>query len=206
MKRSSTTIITILTAFFLAACSPKNTAVIEAATLKGTTSERTVSNGSATFKYRVTEFEKPVPVPLIKRNEASYSTPEDAVASHLSAIRTLDYTWFRMSWDTLSLAKLDERGKQENVTSATWKARWEKFVDAEFELTHRIDYSTGEKSYTLIAYQWVAKFPKFQAIKPHCVALRKEGNRWYMTLELEADKGYNFADELIQSGKTKLVK
>jgi len=206
IRHASTVTVIILIALFMTACSSKSGSSIDPEMLKGISGERTVSVDRTSFKFQVTEFQKPIKMHIIERKAATYSTPEEAVLSHLSAMKSLDYTWFRMSWDKLSLARLEERDKLGNVTPEVWKERWKKIPAPTFEMTHRIEYTVQGKPYTLVAYQWAADFPKQQSSKPHCIPLRKEGDRWYLTMDLAEDKGYGLVDELIQSGIAELVK
>jgi hypothetical protein len=199
MKYALSVVSIVFVAFLVAACTPQYPPIFDPASLKGTTAERTVSDGRSIYKFQVTEFAKPVKAPLVERKAASYATPEEAVASHLSAMKSLDYEWFRMSWDNDALKALDERDKQGNVTPEKWKGRWKFITTKTFELTHRIEYKSKGKEYTLVAYQEPIEFPK-EGIKSHCIPLRKEGKRWYITQDLQTDPGYGHVDELIGSG------
>jgi hypothetical protein len=197
-------ITTLLVIFlFCFACSQKKETILEPSSLKGKIDERTASVSGNVYKYAVTQYDKPVIAREINRSLAAYNSPEDAVVSHLSAMKAQDYDWYRHSWDKTSLAKMDARNKSQNITPEILKDKWKAVVGISFELTHRIEYTLNGKAYTFIAYQESAE-PSKRFYKLHCIPLIKYNDRWFLTQDLDADKGYHLIDELIQSGKSSI--
>lgn len=136
------------------------------------------------YYYTVAPYEPAVVVPPVSRTEATYRTPEEATIASISAMRTLDFDWFREVWEPASRRVLEERDRSTGQTPQFWKEAWQRAFSKypRVELAHRI--RTDE--YVLISYRLVNPSNPAESLEMTAVLKRQDG-RWFMTQDLADD-------------------
>ena len=133
------------------------------------------------YQFLVREYKPAIEVKPVRREDASYDTPEMAAIAGISAMVARDFDWFRSTWDKPSQTILAERDAQMKQDASFWIATWERgFANRRIELTARIE--TGV--YVLIAYRLVAETEKPIELT---IVLKSTGGRWLATQELSQD-------------------
>ena len=136
------------------------------------------------YTYRVMKYEQPVTINLLtKEDQSSYSTPEDAVAAHFSAMYAGNHDWFMNSWTKDSQIKMRERDISLRRTPEFWLDTWKKILPVKtVQLVTRIESG----SYVFIEYQLVSRETN-QPTFHDTLALKDEDGKWRITQELAAD-------------------
>lgn len=140
------------------------------------------------YHFTVRNYSPPVEVKLVRRQDASYDSPEMAAIAGISAMVAGDFDWFRSTWDKASLAVLEARDKAMNQDQDFWVRTWERaFRNRQVQLTSRIE--TGE--YVLIAYRLVAQLraadDKAEGDIELVTVLKADNGRWLATQDLSQD-------------------
>lgn len=137
-----------------------------------------------TYYYTVAPYEPVVVVPAVTRAEATYRTPEEAAIASVSAMRTLDFEWFRELWDPASQRVLEARDRSLGQTPQFWKEAWQRAFaqHTRVELTHRI----RTDDYVLISYRLVNPANPADSLEM-MTALKRQDGRWWATQDLAHD-------------------
>ena len=133
------------------------------------------------YQFLVREYTPPVQVKVVRREDASYASPEMSAIAGISAMVGRDFGWFRSTWDQASQTAMAERDAQMNQDAAFWIRSWERtFANRHVELTTRIE--TGD--YVLIAYRVVSETEKPVEL---VAAFKSVNGSWLATQELSQD-------------------
>lgn len=157
--------------------------------------EKSIKIDKAEYRFKIKKFDKPQPVKFINKGEAAYNTPEQTLTTHLSAMRALDFDWFCKSFDSDSLQQLKQADKKDNITPAIRQEQWQKITMLSAEFTHKVEYTSNGKVYTIIAYCFISADGKQQ--KTHAVPMINNAGRWFITRALGDDAGYGKLDDLL---------
>lgn len=126
--------------------------------------------------------ERPKITPIVSESKASYSTPEDTLVAHHSAMVARDYEWFIKTWAPQARDELNTRNMVEKRDRSYWISVWERVITGrDLRLLNRINYG----AYVLVQYELSAKegVPAFR----DTLAFKKEGDRWLLSQDLAAD-------------------
>lgn len=134
------------------------------------------------YPFSLIEFKSPIDVQVLQeRSRASYSSPEEALSAHFSAMIKGDFDWFKETWTTSAWVSMQEANKKNNRGSEFWLGMWRKsLAEKHFQLVNWINYG----SYVLVEYQLVGKNGKTGS---GIVALIKEQGDWRVTQDLAKD-------------------
>jgi hypothetical protein len=141
------------------------------------------------YQFLVRQYNPSVDVKRVRRDAASYDSPEAAAIAGISAMGSGDVDWYRSTWDDASRAVLEQRDKEMKQDREFWVKAWEKaFTGRRVELTARIE--TG--AYVMIAYRLVpdgavAVPAKAGDAVDLVVALKLQNGKWMATQELASD-------------------
>ena len=97
------------------------------------------------YQYYVRKYCPPVKVKFVKKKEeCSYSSPEEIVIAHLSAMAAVDYEWDVSCWNEESQKINAAQYRSANITPDHLKEKWkEVFKGSQFELVTRVDFRGG---------------------------------------------------------------
>lgn len=185
-----TSLLTVSTAF---AVSPPRSMQQRKLVYQGTT--YVVSTGT---------YEPPFLVKPVKRVEAKYSTPEEAMVSHLSALITKDYDWFYDHWTDASRKVNEQRNKELNSTREQTIQDWSLIDNKPIEIRYRADYIVNNKKYVFISYRVKGMMIGDSELEAE-MAFTKESNRWLATQDLASNPVLNNLFKIWKSNKTTVV-
>lgn len=137
-------------------------------------------------EYRITDrsvvhYKQKLELEIVQKGNAHYTTPENALISHLSALKAADYDWFIDSLDKASRNSFEEKhSNKENIKRL--KKEWKKkFSGATFILLRRLDRENKflpEISDVLLEFSVEnSGGDRYRKI----VILRKENGKWKAT-------------------------
>ena len=135
------------------------------------------------YLFKVQEYKRPLKLRSIKKGEASYKTPEEALEAHFSSLYAGDFTWNGQTWTVDSLKELTANDVRTNKTPDYWVSRWKKeFANNFVQLTHRLEYG----KYVLIAYEIRLQSRDVKVLED-TLALTKENGYWKLTQAIAQD-------------------
>jgi len=104
------------------------------------------------YNYKQYKYNQPAEIKFVRRNEASYSSPEQALTALISAMAQTNFEWWLSSWTDDSQKIMLEKDKEMKRTPENWSDIWRKIVAGRrARLLHRIE--TGP--YVLIEYSLI---------------------------------------------------
>ncbi len=139
-----------------------------------------------TYEYYVRKYSPPVKVNFVKKQEeCSYSSPEEIVIAHLSAMAAVDYEWDVSCWNEESQKINAAQYRSANITPDHLKEKWkEVFKGSQFELVTRVDFRGGVIIEYKVIRQPDAKPKTFTFTN---VAKKQADSKWKLTQELAAN-------------------
>ncbi|MCZ6623297.1 MAG: hypothetical protein O7B35_03525 [Deltaproteobacteria bacterium] len=139
-----------------------------------------------THEYYVRKYSPPVKVVFVeKQEECSYSSPEEIVIAHLSAMAAVDYEWDVSCWNEESQKINAAQYRSANITPDHLKEKWkEVFKGSQFELVTRVDFRGGVVIEYKVIRQSNAK-PKTFTFQN--VAKKQADGKWKLTQELASN-------------------
>lgn len=132
----------------------------------------------------------------ISKEEASYSSPEEAFIAQFSAMINEDYAWWLSSWNSLSQDEILDRDKKQNRTAESWTKIWKKAMSGQtIKLIKKIE--TGP--FVFINYKMLDHTGKetFNSL----YVCKNDAGKWLATQELASDLMFHHFLE----GKSKVV-
>jgi hypothetical protein len=80
-------------------------------------------------------------IPVVTRELSSMVTPENALISRFSAVRSLDYEWWVQTWTPDAWVLAEQHYAQRSFDKEHWIKSWrESFRGKDLSLIHRIDF------------------------------------------------------------------
>lgn len=139
------------------------------------------------YFFTVRSYDPPIKItPIHQQAESSYSTPEEAVLSLLSAMLRKDYESWLLSWNETSRKEMQESDRTAKRSPRFWTQKWEENLQGKTaELVARVE--TGQ--YVIIEYRLVP----LKTVAPPTegfvgkIALKAEQGKWLATQELSSD-------------------
>lgn len=166
--------------------------------------EKRLVMGKTVYRFMMGPYNPMAYVKFVEKKDADYRTPEKALVTHLSAMQALDMDWARKSWDSASLAYMDDADKRGKITRQDWINRWKELTGRPHFINFRAELTSGGKKYTLIAY--TADLGPEKQGPFSFVPMRQQGGRWYLTQELRRHPVMRYLQEFAGSDADTLDK
>tara|TARA_R110002167_G_scaffold93835_4_gene251130 strand:- start:3367 stop:3984 length:618 start_codon:yes stop_codon:yes gene_type:complete len=136
-------------------------------------------------------------VRLVRRKYASNDNAELALSSRMSAIASLDYSWWLDTWTTDSKTLALDYYASKGLDKAYWLAEWkEQFVGRNITLRYKVEYG----DYVVMIYNVAQPNGKPSYLDLPLVFTKEQGD-WLVSLELRANPLIHFSPWI--SGKDK---
>ncbi len=118
----------------------------------------------------------------VARQQASYTTPEDAFVALYSAMYAGDHAWWSSSWDKESRALMASRDKKLARSPDAWTKAWKKQLQGRrVYITERVD--SGRYAFVVFELRDAAGKVSFRSMS----TFKPDGKRWWATQELARD-------------------
>lgn len=144
------------------------------------------------FNYRIMKYQPAIVIQRLTRDSASNATPEQALASQVSAMLAGDREWWMSNWDAASQKFHKERDLQMNRSAADWRAIWDRALRGQqVRLVNRV--VTGPFGpYVMLQYELHDAGGKV-TLTSNFVS-KEEAGRWVATLDLSEDPLFHYFD------------
>ena len=136
------------------------------------------------INYSRREYRPAVAIPAVQRGNATYTTPEEAFISQMSAMRAGDYDWWLNGWNETSRKQIAQRDAEMKRGAAFWRQAWERnLTGKQVNLVERLESGI----YVLLVYTITTPAKDNQVEFRSIFVTKNEGGRWVSTQELGSD-------------------
>ncbi|HEY4358884.1 MAG TPA: hypothetical protein VGN16_24265 [Acidobacteriaceae bacterium] len=138
------------------------------------------------YRYAQSDYTPAAKITPVKRGESKNDTPEHLMIASISAEQSLDYDWWFSLWDSRSQAMITDLAKTQKHDAAWWKAAWQRSVAGKtVTLYSRLELPND----IILEYRMGAPVPATPGLQTIPMPMRREGGKWFLTLELN-DSGF----------------
>lgn len=132
------------------------------------------------YLYRQADYNPTFALPLVRKEQANYGSPEATLSARASAMTALDYDWWLSTWDGPSRALVLDRDKTQGRTPQSWLDQWKALHSVRMTLRRRIDAS----DHVILIYVLASADGKEVGGFEFPAVLHKLGKQWFSTQDL----------------------
>lgn len=150
-------------------------------TFSASVPEKKILNVQTKFNYHLyTPSKGHNKVNLVQRKYASQNTADDSFVSRMSAISSVNYSWWLDTWQVDSKKIALQYYQQKGLDQKYWEKVWkEKFVGRKIKLKHKVDYN----GYVILVYN-VAEPNGKESFLDLPIVFKRDNDKWMVSLDL----------------------